>query len=518
MESKSESAIETIGRVESVTNEICIVKGLLDVALNNLVEFSSGGQGIVLGFTTDYAQVIILSDYNKLKKGDLVKVIDDAIKVPVTKRLLGRVINPLGRPMDGLGDVLADERRVIESNAKPIYQRAIINKPLKTGYLLIDTQIPIGLGQRELLLGERKVGNDDLAIDVICNQARNNTGVISVYVAIDAETAATKRRIERLHESGALQNTVVIVGRTSESASLNYIAPMVGVTIAEWFAAQNKDVLIVFDNLTRHAKVYRQLSLLLGRPASREAYPGDIFYLHSRLLERCGAFNETAGGGSITALPVVETQSEEATDFITTNLMSITDGHLLFRLNLSNRGIQPPIDSGFSVSRIGGRAQEKVLRELSVKLKQIIIEYSELERFLSFGNDLRPDTRQKIDLGKRAQGMFNQSHDDCFSPQQEILLSQFVVSQRALKWPETQMDEIRTSLLTFVSKSPYDQLLQKAYMAPDLQTALPYLEEILTSYEKAPETPKPIAHKEAITAETETITGLLRDNVEKMNG
>jgi F-type H+-transporting ATPase subunit alpha len=518
MDSKSESAIETVGRVESVTNEICIVKGLLDVALNNLVEFSSGGQGIVLGFTTDYAQVIILSDFNKLKKGDLVKVIDDSIKIPVTRRLLGRVINPLGRPMDGLGDVISDEKRVIESNAKPIYQRAIINKPLKTGYLLIDTQIPIGLGQRELLLGERKVGNDDVAVDIIINQAKNNTGVISVYVAIDAETAATKRRIERLQASGALANTVVVVGRTSESASLNYIAPMVGVTIAEWFAAQNRDVLIVFDNLTRHAKVYRQLSLLLGRPASREAYPGDIFYLHSRLLERCGAFNESAGGGSITALPVVETQSEEATDFITTNLMSITDGHLLFKLNLSNRGMQPPIDTGFSVSRIGGRAQEKVLRELSVQLKQIIIEYGELEHFLSFGNDLRADTREKIELGKRAQSMFNQTHDECLSPQQEILLAQFIVSRRALNWPETQMEDIRANMITFVSQPPYADLLQKAYLSPDLVTALPYLEEILGSYEKAPTTPKPIEKKEAMTAETETITGILRDNMGKMNG
>lgn len=518
MESKSESAIETIGRVESVTNEICIVKGLLDVALNNLVEFSSGGQGIVLGFTTDYAQVIILSDYNKLKKGDLVKVIDDSIKVSVSKRLLGRVINPLGKPMDGLGDVLADDKRFIEAGAKPIYQRAIINRPLRTGYFLIDTQIPIGLGQRELLLGERKVGNDDVAVDIIANQARNNTGVISVYVAIDAETAATKRRIERLQASGALKNTVVIVGRTSESASLNYIAPMVGVTIAEWFAAQNKDVLIVFDNLTRHAKVYRQLSLLLNRPASREAYPGDIFYLHSRLLERCGAFNETAGGGSITALPVVETQTEEATDFITTNLMSITDGHLLFKLNLSNRGVQPPIDSGFSVSRIGGRAQEKVLRELSVRLKQIIIDYSELERFLSFGNDLRPETREKIELGKRAAEMFNQSHDECFSSQQEILLAAFIISKKALRWPDVQMREIRGSLVNFVSSAPYDQLLQKAYLAPDLQTAQPYLDEILASYEKAPTTPKPIEHKQTLQAETETITELLRDNVGKING
>lgn len=507
-----DTLITNVGRVQSVTNEICVVEGLQRVALNNVVEFSSGGQGIVLGFNRDRAEIIVLKDYMGLKKGDLVKVVDTSVKVPVSEKLLGRVINPLGQAMDDLGDVYTQEMRNIEMPAKAVYQRALIDTPLTTGYLVIDTQVPIGRGQRELFLGERKVGNDDAAIDIICNQARNKTGVICVYVAIDAETAATKRRIERMQQYGAMQNTVVVVARTSESASLNYIAPMVGMTIAEWFAAQNRDVLIVFDNLTRHAKVYRQLSLLLNRPASREAYPGDIFYLHSRLLERCGAFNEQAGGGTITALPVVETQSEEATDYITTNLMSITDGHVLFKLNLANRGIQPPIDSGFSVSRLGGRAQLPVLRALSVQLKQLVIRYSEVERFMAFGTDMQKDTLELVELGKRAQAAFYQGHDDCYTPEQEVLLAYFVTSKRALKWHDTQMAELVAALLTFAGQQNYQRLLMSAQSAQKLEQATPFLDEILDSFAKDANTPKPIQAATHLSAETDTITGLLRDS------
>lgn len=505
-------AVESIGRVESVTNEICVVKGLTHVALNNLVEFSSGGRGIVLGFNTDHAQVVVLNDYVLLKKGDLVKIIDTSVKIAVTERLLGRVIDPLGKPLDGLGDIISEEKRPIEVSAKPVYQRALINRPLHTGYLTIDSQIPIGLGQRELLLGERKVENDDLAVDVICNQAKNNTNVICIYVAIDAESAATKRRIERMYNAGALTNTVVIMGRTSDSASINYIAPMVGVTLAEWFAAKNKDVLIVLDNMTRHAKVYRQLSLLLNRPASREAYPGDIFYLHSRLLERCGAFNEQAGGGTITALPVVETQTEEATDYITTNLMSITDGHVLFKLNLSNRGIQPPIDTGFSVSRIGGRAQDPTMRLLSIEFKKIVINYLELERFLSFGSDLREETRDIIELGKRAQSMMYQTHDQCYSPEQEILLIYFVTSKQAVYWQDEQMAEIKEQLLNFASGPQYQKLIKEAYVATNIEIAKQYLDEVLNSFRKDSKTLSPTERRAAINAETDTITGLLRSD------
>jgi F-type H+/Na+-transporting ATPase subunit alpha len=504
------NSLGRIGRVESVKNEICTVRGLTSVALNNIVEFSSGGQGIVLGFDHDLAQVIVLQDYMLLKRGDLVKIIDDNVTTSVGESLLGRVIDPLGNPLDELGDIVAEEKRLIEAPAKPIYQRALVKTPFHTGYLVMDSQIPIGMGQRELLLGEKKVGHDDVAVDIIINQTKNNTGVLSIYVAIDAESTAAKRRIERLRETGALKNTVVIIGRTAESASLNYIAPMVGMTIAEWFAAKNRNVLIVFDNLTRHAKVYRQLSLLLNRPASREAFPGDIFYLHSRLLERCGAFNEQAGGGTITALPVVETQSEEATDYITTNLMSITDGHVLFKLNLANKGIQPPIDEGFSVSRIGGRAQDPVMRQISSDLKKIIIRYEEVARFMAFGSDLHGDALHAIELGKWTEAVFYQSHDECYSPPLEVLLSHFIVSKKALRWPAQQTEEVKTALLAFVTQPAYAKLLNDAYYAASLEQARPVLDELLATFENDPKTPRPAKKQATLIAETETITGLLR--------
>lgn len=500
-----------IGRVDAVKNEVCMVTGLRVVSLNSLVEFSSGTHGMVIGFEGSRAEVIVFKNFTSLKKGDLVKVVDTHMNIEVSDKLLGRIIDPLGDPIDGLGDIEATEFRNIEAAAKPVHARAFVNKPLKTGYMVIDTQIPIGLGQRELLLGEKKTGNDDLAVNVICNQAKNNTGLICIYVAIDAETVVTKRRIDRIQKSGAFKNTVAIVGRTSESAAVNYIAPMVGATIAEYFAAQGKDVLIVYDNLTRHAKVYRQLSLLLNRPASREAYPGDIFYLHARLLERSGAFNDTVGGGTITALPVVETQSEEATDYITTNLMSITDGHVLFKLNLANQGLQPPIDSGFSVSRIGSRVQDPMIRAVSSQLKQIYVRFLELQRFTSFGADLHKETLDALELGKRAQRIFYQPADICFSPEQELLLAYFVISKEAVKWTDEQMPELISKLLAFGGRQDYSRILREAYLAKDLDQAKPLLDEILRGFGKDSETPEPATHKSAITAETETITGLLRD-------
>lgn len=515
---QANSITDTIGRVESVTSEVCIVKNIPGVALGNVIEFSSGGTGIVLGFDRDKAQVIVANGITDLKKGDLAKVISADLRVPVTERLLGRVIDPLGRTLDGFGDIHSEETRPLEAAARPIYERALINRPLHTGFMVIDTQIPIGLGQRELLLGERKTGNDELAVDVIINQTRNKTGVISVYVALDAESAAVKRNIQRMRDAGALQNTIVIFGRTSESATINYIAPMVGASIAEWFASKGQDVLVVYDNLTRHAKVYRQLSLLLNRPASREAYPGDIFYLHSRLLERAGAFNKEAGGGTITALPVVETQSEEPTDYITTNLMSITDGHVLFKLSLSNKDIQPPIDSGFSVSRLGGRAQDKLMRAMSDKLKQLMIRFAEVERFMSFGAELHGETKDVIDLGRRASHILHQASKDCFSPQQEILLIHFITSKQIMHWNEDQITVVRAALLKFLEHETYAKLLDRAYALDEADKAIPYLDEILQSFVKDKDTPQPERKHQAVSAETETITSLLRDNEEHANG
>jgi len=508
--------MDNIGRVDSVRNEICFVTALEGVGLGNVVSFSSGARGLVLGFEGTRAEVIMLHGFAQVKKGDLVRVSAPLMTTKVSNALLGRVIDPLGTPLDGLGEVETYEGvdLPIESPARPIYQRAIINRPLVTGYMVIDSQIPIGLGQRELLLGEKKSGQTDTAIDILCNQAKLDTGLIPIYVAIDAETAGTKRRIERLEKSGALKNGLVIVGRTAQAAALNYIAPMVGVTIAEWFASKGKNVLIVFDDLTRHAKVYRQIALLLGRPASREAYPGDIFYLHSRLLERCGSFNAMAGSGTITGLPIVESQSEEATDYVTTNLMSITDGHVLFRQTLANRGNRPPIDSGFSVSRIGGRAQMPLIRTLSEKLKEIIIRYEEVIRFMAFGSDLSESARPAYEIGIRASNIFQQDHNDGYSNVQQAVLMYFIISRTANSWSEDQMPALCKYIADMVTNKPYSDVLNQSMLAMPFDHAEILLKEFMVDLAKAPGVPVRAERKERLVAETETLEGVLRNDEE----
>lgn len=506
--------MDRVGRVELVRGEICIVRGIEGVGLGNVVVFSSGAKGLVLGFKKTDAEIAMLSTNNSIKKGDLVRVSSERMMVDVGNALLGRVINPMGEPIDGKGaiEIPNNSQVAMEAMARPIYQREIIKRPFQTGYLTIDSQIPLGLGQRELLLGERNSGQNDLAIDIICNQARMKTGLLCIYVGIDADAAAAKRRIERLTEKGAMENSVVIIGRTSEAASINYIAPMVGTAIAEWFSAQGKDVLIIYDNLTHHAKVYRQISLLLERPASREAYPGDIFYLHSRLLERSGSFNASAGGGTITALPIVETQSEDATDYITTNLMSITDGHVLFRQSLANKGDQPPIDSGFSVSRIGGQAQLPLVRSLSEKVKGILIRYEEVAKFMSFGTDLASESLASYDLGLFTHIIFQQSHDTYYNAIEECALMQLVVSEKIRRWNEDQIVTVAEQFVKFVRSEPYVNILNASLVTMSYDNAAAALNDCVDAFIKHPDTLKPIEKHDRLVAEIETVSDLLQEN------
>lgn len=511
--------MDNIGRVELVRSEICVVRGFKAIGLGNVVAFSSGSQGLVLGFSHASAEIAMLNNASRVKKGDLVRVVADKMSAAVGEELLGRVIDPLGTPIDGKGaiEVMNAQTYPLEAQARPIHQRAIVNKSFRSGFLSIDSQIPLGMGQRELLLGEKKSGQNDLAIDVICNQARLSTDLTCIYVGIDTEAAATKRRIQRLETQGAFKNTVAVVGRTSEAASLNYIAPMVGMTIAEWFAARGKNVLIVFDDLTRHAKVYRQLSLLLERPASREAYPGDIFYLHSRLLERCGAFNESVGGGTITALPVVETQSEDATDYITTNLMSITDGHILFRRSLANQGHQPPIDSGFSVSRIGGQAQAPLMRRFSEKLKGIIIRHEEIAKFMSFGSDMPNESIEAYRLGKYVQVAFEQTHDTFYTSPEECALMHLIISKEILKWADDQIEDVFEQFVTFLRTAPYNRLVDETLLTTPYDHAIVALDECIKGFSGHPNTIKPAKANERLVAEIETVTSLLQDDEEMLN-
>lgn len=506
--------MSSVGSVDIVKGEICVVKGLDTVGLGSVVSFSSGSTGIVMGFYHDTAEVAMLSSSETIKKGDLARIVSDRLAMPTSGQLLGRVIDTLGAPIDGLGviDASPDSTWPLESPAKPVYQRAIIDRPFVTGFLTIDSQIPLSLGQRELLLGEKMSGQSDLAIDVICNQARLNTELVCIYVCIDADTARVKRRVERLQQKQALSRTVVIVASTSETAMMNYFAPMSGVSIAEWFASKGKDVLIVFDDLTRHAKVYRQISLLLERPAGRESYPGDIFYLHSRLLERCGAFNASCGGGSITALPVVETQSEDATDYIATNLMSITDGHILFRRSLQNEGKQPPIDSGFSVSRIGGRNQAPLIRELSEAVKEKMIRYQETTRFTALGNDIGNESLSIIEIGKRAESVFQQSHDAFYSTSEQAILMHLVVSDMILKWSEAQIPELITQIVAYARDESKGFTMNQTLLSLPVEEAKTVMDEFFRSFMNDSSTLQPIQKRESLVAEIESIDSLLRSN------
>jgi len=509
------SDFNEIGRVESVKNEICIIEGFKSVALGNLISFSSGEQGLVIGFTQTTTQVIILGDFHKIKKGDLAKIAEKYLKVRVSDKLLGRTINPLGDPLDGRGMIDEGTEENIESPAKAINERKNITKPLYTGYLIIDSQIPIGLGQRELFVGEKKVHKADIAIGTICNQAAISSDLINIYVTIDAEASSVKRQMEQLKKAGADKRTIMVVGRSSDPASINYIAPMAGVTMAEGFARQGKDVLIIFDNLSSHARVYRQISLLLNRPPGREAYPGDIFYLHAKLLERCGAFDESVGGGSITAIPLVETQGEEITDYISTNLISITDGHVLFRRNLANKGIHPPIDSGFSVSRIGGRAQHPFLRILSDKLRLIVTHYHEVEKYLVFGSDIKQETLETLDLGSRAYQFFYQNEGELFSPGEEIMLLYFIVNKYVLDWELEKTLDLRNQFINYLREPEQKESLDKVIRFLNPNEVKEITEKLITDFINRPDTVKKIQKKVVSPAEQETIVDLLKEGGER---
>jgi len=500
-----------LGRVDEVAGEICIVAGLDNVSLGNIVEFSSGEGGLVIGFTEKVAQIIVIGNHRNIKKGDLAKITGDRMRVKVSNGLIGRIIDPLGNPLDGKGKIQEGELSYIDEIAKGVSERSQVTKPLSTGFLIIDSQIPIGRGQRELLVGDKKIGKGDTAAAVIGNQVKINSGVLGIYVTIDAQTTAIKRRISQLEKYGALEKTVFIVARASDPSSINYLAPMSAMTIAEFFAKEGRDVLIVFDNLTRHAKVYRQISLLLKRPPGREAYPGDVFYLHSRLLERCGCFSSKVGGGSITALPIVETQSEEITDYITTNLMSITDGHILFRLGLANKGIRPAVDSGFSVSRIGGRAQPPIIRELSDRLKVEIVRYSEVEKYAMFGSELQKEALDIIEMGERITLMFTQTVHEILSLAEELITLYLILTKKLVDWETDNIPIVRNQLLEFVKREPYNGILHKAISAKTVGEVQGDLDKIIADFIADPKTVKQIERKEPSQAEKESVIDLLRD-------
>ncbi|MBR3804090.1 MAG: F0F1 ATP synthase subunit alpha [Clostridia bacterium] len=391
--------MQETGTVVLVGDGIARVYGLRACMASELIEFEDGSVGLAQNLEEETVSVALLSNENDIKEGTLAKRTGKVLSVPVGEALLGRVVNALGVAIDGKGEINAKQTRPIESEAPGIIERKSVCVPLQTGIKAIDSMIPIGRGQRELIIGDRQTGKTEIAIDTIINQ--KNTGVICIYVAIGQKNSSVVGLVNELTRAGAMPYTIVVSASASESAPLQYVAPYSGCAMAEYFREQGKDVLIIYDDLSKHAVAYRALSLLIRRPPGREAYPGDVFYLHSRLLERAACVADEYGGGSITALPIIETQAGDVSAYIPTNVISITDGQIFLETELFHAGVMPAINPGISVSRVGGSAQLKAMKKVSGELKLIYSQYRELKSFAQFGSDLDQDTKSRLALGER---------------------------------------------------------------------------------------------------------------------
>ncbi len=387
------------GTVILVGDGIARAHGLEKCMANELVEFQNGEYGMALNLEENSVAIVILGSDQGIKEGDTVKRTGKVVSVPVGDEMIGRVLNALGEPIDGKGSITAKEYRPIESKAPGIIERKSVSVPLQTGIKAIDSMIPIGRGQRELIIGDRQTGKTTIATDTILNQKGKD--VICIYVAIGQKRSTVAQLVETLTVGGAMDYTIVVAATASELSPLQYIAPYSGCAMAEYFMAQGKDVLIIYDDLSKHAVAYRALSLLIRRPPGREAYPGDVFYLHSRLLERAARLAPEYGGGSITALPIIETQAGDVSAYIPTNVISITDGQIFLETELFHSGIMPAVNPGISVSRVGGSAQIKAMKKVAGTLKLMYSQYRELQSFAQFGSDLDADTKRRLDQGAR---------------------------------------------------------------------------------------------------------------------
>lgn len=419
-------AYNETGYVIEVGDAIARVYGLDDCMANELLEFENGEMGMALNLEEEFVSVVILGDDSGIKEGSIVKRTNKVVSVPVGDGLIGRVVDALGNPIDGKGMVHTDELRPIEATAPGIITRKSVNTPLQTGIKAIDSMIPIGRGQRELIIGDRQTGKTAIAIDTIINQ--KDKGVVCIYVAIGQKRSTVAQLVELLTKTGAMEYTIVVSATASETAPLQYIAPYAGCTMGEYFMSKGKDALIVYDDLSKHAVAYRTLSLLLRRSPGREAYPGDVFYLHSRLLERAANLAPKYGGGSLTALPIIETQAGDVSAYIPTNVISITDGQIFLESELFHNGIMPAVNPGISVSRVGGNAQIKAMKKVSGKLKLEYSQYRELQSFSQFGSDLDTDTKSRLRKGERIVEVLKQGRSAPVSVEHQVILIYAVIN------------------------------------------------------------------------------------------
>ncbi len=418
--------MDDVGTVVQIGDGIARLHGLDKCMANELLEFEGGVYAMALSLEEDSISAVMLGSSENIKEGDTVRRTGRVVSVPVGENLLGRVVNALGQPIDAKGPIEAAEIRPVESPAYGIIERRSVYQPVQTGIKAIDSMIPIGKGQRELIIGDKQTGKTAIGIDTIINQRGKD--MICVYVAIGQKNSTVLRVVDSLEKAGAMDYTIVVAATAAEPAPLQYIAPYAGVTMAEYFMQQGKDVLIIYDDLSKHAVAYRAMSLLIRRPPGREAYPGDIFYIHSRLLERAAKLSDELGGGSITALPIIETQAGDVSAYIPTNVISITDGQIFLETELFNAGIRPAVNPGISVSRVGGSAQIKAMKKVAGSLKLLYSQYRELQAFSQFGSDLDADTKARLANGERIVEVLKQPQNTPISVEHQVMIIYAVVN------------------------------------------------------------------------------------------
>jgi F-type H+-transporting ATPase subunit alpha len=466
---KTTPARQNVGVIRELGDGVARIEGLTDAMLNEMIDLGKGVTGLVLNLEETEVGVIILGDYTQLKEGDEVRTTGKLLQVPVGKGLLGRVVNVLGEPIDGKGPIKTDTTYPVEKIAPGIISRQSVDQPVQTGIMAIDAMIPIGRGQRELIIGDRATGKTTICIDTIISQARLNKAaeaagdkthrpLYCIYVAIAQKQSTVARVIAVLEEAGAMPYTIIVTSPASDSAANQYLVPSAGAAMGEWFMDNGMDALIVYDDLSKHAVAYRQVSLVLKRPSGREAYPGDIFYLHSRLLERAARVSEKYGNGSLTALPIIETQAGDVSAYIPTNVISITDGQIYLETDLFFQGVRPAISVGLSVSRIGSAAQVKAMKQVAGQLKGDLAQFRELAAFAQFGSDLDAKTLAQIDRGKRIMEIFKQQQYNPIPVGLQVAVIWAVQNEYLDKVPVARVKEFQSKLTDFLKTRKGDLL------------------------------------------------------------
>lgn len=452
----SHVTFEEIGTVQHIGNGVATLSGLSNVGVDELVTFPNGIDGLVLNLDADTIDVILLGEETGIHGGDRVTSKRQRIRVPVGPDLLGRVIDPLGAPLDGLPAIQPVDMEMLEKSAPGIIERSPVNEPLQTGIKIIDALFSVGRGQRELIVGDRQIGKTTLAVDTILNQKNNN--VVCIYVSIGQKKSSVLSVMNTLKTQGAMEYSMIIIASPDDPPALRYLAPFAGCTMGEYFLHQGRDVLIIYDDLGKHADAYREISLLLRRPPGREAYPGDIFYLHSRLLERACKLNQELGGGSMTALPIIPLQQSNLSAYIPTNLISICDGQILLNTEKFNRGLKPPIDIGLSVSRVGSSAQSKAMRSVSEELKLELSQFEEVEQFTRFGTEIDEATRDQILRGQRLQQILTQPNNQPFSLAEEVIILTAGIQGYLDEIEIEQIDRYEQQLLSWFKRHHSDMM------------------------------------------------------------